>query len=151
MLAQGDVDPFTLKLRNRDKHKGKFHGRTSLFTMPRKSMKDDTIKVGKQESHATDVRTLEIMCQRCWNIQNTIFYCFNVINMLFCYFLRQENLLSQFVFNMLNALRVGGKVNLIYIVLQGRLLTHFCTLENCISSDRKYHTFNAQAGVRIVS
>lgn len=47
MLAQGDVDPFTLKLRNRDKHKGKFHGRTSLFTMPRKSMKDDTIKVGK--------------------------------------------------------------------------------------------------------
>lgn len=71
--------------------------------------------------------------------------------MLFCYFLRQENLLSQFVFNMLNALRVGGKVNLIYIVLQGRLLTHFCTLENCISSDRKYHTFNAQAGVRIVS
>lgn len=27
MLAQRDVDPFTLKLRNRDKHKGKFHSR----------------------------------------------------------------------------------------------------------------------------
>lgn len=27
MLAQGYVDPFTPKLRNRDVHKGKFHSR----------------------------------------------------------------------------------------------------------------------------
>lgn len=58
--------------------------------------------------------------------------------------------MSQFVFNMLNVLCVGGQANLIYIVLQGRMLTHFCTLENCISSDRKYHTFNTQAGVIIL-
>lgn len=41
------------------------------------------------------------------------------------YFLWQENLLTQFVFNMLNVLCVGGWVNLIYIWLQGRMLTAF--------------------------
>lgn len=32
MLAQGDVDPFTLKLRNKDKHKGKFHSGNFFYS-----------------------------------------------------------------------------------------------------------------------
>lgn len=47
-------------------------------------MKYDTISLEKP--HASDVRTSEIMCQICWNIQNTNSYCSRVIYMLFSLF-----------------------------------------------------------------
>lgn len=57
----------TLKLRNWDKHRGKATVGTFLFILPRQRMNDEPIKLGKWESHASDVRPSEIMCQRCWN------------------------------------------------------------------------------------